>query len=89
LSAEPPDRLIVAIRRQARAPILVCQHSPQPDEPGQSDLVVGNVAGTAVVLDGIEDAGCEADAVFIAVGTPSRRDDGHASLSLVRAERTH
>src|SRR5205085_11698758 len=27
----------------------------------------------------------EADAVFIAVGTPSRRGDGHADLSYVRA----
>jgi UDPglucose 6-dehydrogenase len=27
----------------------------------------------------------EADAVFIAVGTPSRRGDGHADLSYVHA----
>ena len=31
----------------------------------------------------IADAIAEADAVFIAVGTPSRRGDGHADLSYV------
>lgn len=55
-------------------------------EPGLSDLVEGNVrAGrltfTTDLAAGVEDA----DAVFIAVGTPSRRGDGHADLSYVFA----
>ena len=52
-------------------------------EPGLSDLVANNVrqgrlefaVGLAPVAD--------AEAVFIAVGTPSRRGDGHADLSFV------
>lgn len=55
-------------------------------EPGLDDLVKRNVkAGrlqfTTDLADGIRDA----DAVFIAVGTPSRRGDGHADLSYVYA----
>jgi UDPglucose 6-dehydrogenase len=33
----------------------------------------------------LKDAAAQADAVFIAVGTPSRRGDGHADLSYVHA----
>jgi UDPglucose 6-dehydrogenase len=55
-------------------------------EPGLDDLVERNVkAGrlrfTTDLAEGIKDA----DAVFIAVGTPSRRGDGHADLSYVYA----
>ncbi len=55
-------------------------------EPGLAELVEGNVrAGrltfTTSLAEGIEGA----DAVFIAVGTPSRRGDGHADLSFVYA----
>lgn len=53
-------------------------------EPGLDQLVARNVAGErlafttdlAAAVDG-------ADAIFIAVGTPSRRGDGHADLSYV------
>jgi len=53
-------------------------------EPGLDDLVERNVkAGrlrfTTSLADGVKDA----DAVFIAVGTPARRGDGHADLSYV------
>lgn len=55
-------------------------------EPGLDDLVARNVAAgrlrfTTDLTDGMKDA----DAVFIAVGTPSRRGDGHADLSYVHA----
>jgi UDPglucose 6-dehydrogenase len=55
-------------------------------EPGLAELVAGNVkAGrlsfTTNLAEGIEGAG----AIFIAVGTPSRRGDGHADLSYVYA----
>jgi UDPglucose 6-dehydrogenase len=52
-------------------------------EPGLSDLVEANVRQGrlefATTLDSVGDA----DAVFIAVGRPSRRGDGHADLSFV------
>jgi UDPglucose 6-dehydrogenase len=55
-------------------------------EPGLDDLVAANVRDgrLSFALDG---AGAirAADAVFIAVGTPSRRGDGHADLSYVHA----
>src|SRR5882757_9749567 len=55
-------------------------------EPGLAELVANNVrAGrlkfTTDLTAGVKDA----DAVFIAVGTPSRRGDGHADLSYVYA----
>ena len=55
-------------------------------EPGLDDLVAANVRGgrLSFALDGAE-AIRSADAVFIAVGTPSRRGDGHADLSYVYA----
>ncbi len=55
-------------------------------EPGLDKLVASNVeAGrlsfTTDLAEGIKDA----SAIFIAVGTPSRRGDGHADLSFVYA----
>jgi UDPglucose 6-dehydrogenase len=55
-------------------------------EPGLDELVASNTANgrlqfatdTAAAVDG-------ADAVFIAVGTPTRRGDGHADISYVLA----
>jgi UDPglucose 6-dehydrogenase len=55
-------------------------------EPGLDRLVETNVTGgrLSFAVDGSE-AIKAADAVFIAVGTPSRRGDGHADLSFVYA----
>jgi UDPglucose 6-dehydrogenase len=55
-------------------------------EPGLDILVETNVRGGRLffTLDGAE-AIAHADAVFIGVGTPSRRGDGHADLSYVYA----
>jgi len=55
-------------------------------EPGLDDLVAANVRDgrLSFAVDGTE-AIRSADAVFIAVGTPSRRGDGHADLSFVYA----
>ncbi|PSC03941.1 UDP-glucose 6-dehydrogenase [Alsobacter soli] len=55
-------------------------------EPGLDDLVETNVAEnrlsfTTDLREGLDGA----EAVFIAVGTPSRRGDGHADLSYVYA----
>jgi UDPglucose 6-dehydrogenase len=53
-------------------------------EPGLSDLVNSNVsAGRLSFTTVLEEPVRTADAVFIAVGTPSRRGDGHADLSYV------
>ena len=55
-------------------------------EPGLDDLVATNARDGRLkfAVDGAQ-AIREADAVFIAVGTPSRRGDGHADLSYVYA----
>src|SRR5271155_3288591 len=55
-------------------------------EPGLDQLVASNVAAGRLdfSLD-LKDAVAQANAVFIAVGTPSRRGDGHADLSYVHA----
>jgi UDPglucose 6-dehydrogenase len=55
-------------------------------EPGLDDLVArnakaGRLTFTTDLVEGVKDA----DAVFIAVGTPSRRGDGHADLTYVYA----
>src|SRR3954468_1791924 len=53
-------------------------------EPGLSDLVSSNTrAGRLKFTTELAPAVSEANAVFIAVGTPSRRGDGHADLSFV------
>ncbi len=55
-------------------------------EPGLDQLVADNVkAGRLSFTTDLKAAVKGADAVFIAVGTPSRRGDGHADLSYVYA----
>lgn len=55
-------------------------------EPGLDQLVASNVAaGRLNFTTEMAEAVGDADAVFIAVGTPSRRGDGHADLSYVYA----
>ena len=55
-------------------------------EPGLDTLVAANVrAGRLSFSTDLKSAVADADAVFIAVGTPSRRGDGHADLTYVFA----
>jgi UDPglucose 6-dehydrogenase len=55
-------------------------------EPGLTDLVHSNVReGRLAFATELVEPVRAADAVFIAVGTPSRRGDGHADLSYVYA----
>ena len=55
-------------------------------EPGLEDLVARNVeAGRLDFSTSMAASVAASDAVFIAVGTPSRRGDGHADLSYVFA----
>jgi UDPglucose 6-dehydrogenase len=54
-------------------------------EPGLEGLVASNVrAGRLSFSTDLPSSVADADAVFIAVGTPSRRGDGFADLSYVR-----
>lgn len=53
-------------------------------EPGLADLIARNVkAGRLSFTTDLASSVAEADVVFIAVGTPARRGDGHADLSYV------
>ncbi len=71
------DAAKIAMLRNGEMPIY---------EPGLEDLVARNVeAGRLRFSTDLEAAVDEAEAVFIAVGTPSRRGDGHADLSYVHA----
>src|ERR1700760_4404155 len=55
-------------------------------EPGLDRMVIDNVrAGRLAFATDLKGAVGNADAVFIAVGTPTRRGDGHADLSYVYA----
>ncbi len=55
-------------------------------EPGLDELIERNVAGGRLTFStDLKEAVGAADAVFIAVGTPSRRGDGFADLSYVHA----
>ena len=71
------DQSNLAALREGRMPIF---------EPGLDRLVTENVAaGRLSFGDDIAAAVAGAEAVFIAVGTPSRRGDGHADLTYVYA----
>jgi UDPglucose 6-dehydrogenase len=55
-------------------------------EPGLSELVAQNVRqGRLAFVRDLKSAVSNAEVIFIAVGTPSRRGDGHADLSYVYA----
>ncbi len=69
------DKAKIAALEQGEMPIY---------EPGLTDLVAANArAGRLKFTTDLPAAVKAADAVFIAVGTPSRRGDGHADLSYV------
>ncbi len=71
------DEQKIAGLRAGRIPIF---------EPGLEDLVASNVRDERLFFTTDLDAAVrDAEAVFIAVGTPSRRGDGHADLSYVHA----
>ncbi len=55
-------------------------------EPGLEDLMARNVEAGRLTFTGDLKAAMEgAQAIFIAVGTPTRRGDGHADLTYVMA----
>jgi UDPglucose 6-dehydrogenase len=77
----------VACVDQDRAKIARLQGGEVPIyEPGLAALVAANMtAGRLSFTSDLRAAVRGAEAVFIAVGTPSRRGDGHADLSYVYA----
>ena len=70
-----------------QAKIDLIQNGTMPIyEPGLGELVARNVAASRLhFTTDLASAVADADAVFIAVGTPTRRGDGHADLSFVYA----
>lgn len=54
-------------------------------EPGLDVLVAKNVQAGRLFFDTDAAEAVKADAVFIAVGTPPRRDNGHADMTYVHA----
>src|SRR4051812_19079028 len=70
------DELKISRLRRSEIPIY---------EPGLDALVARNgAAGRLKFEKSLLTTVADADLVFIAVGTPSRRGDGHADLSFVR-----
>ena len=77
---------VVCVDKDERKIAALHQNIMPIFEPGLAELVAANVRSgrlsfTTDLAQGVKDA----DAVFIAVGTPSRRGDGHADLSYVYA----
>jgi UDPglucose 6-dehydrogenase len=71
------DEAKVAALKKGKIPIY---------EPGLSELVLANIAASRIFFSTDLAAKIEgADAVFIAVGTPTRIEDGHAELKYVFA----
>ena len=71
------DALKVAALNNSEMPI---------HEPGLAELVARNAGqGRLAFTNDLKSAVSDAEVVFIAVGTPSRRGDGHADLSYVYA----
>ena len=77
---------VICVDKDA-AKIAALQRGEMPIyEPGLGALVAANVkAGRLSFATDLTGPVAEAGAVFIAVGTPSRRGDGHADLSYVYA----
>ena len=64
------DPLRVAELKAGKSPIF---------EPGLDDLLERNIKAGRILFTGdIGPAAAEADVIFLAVGTPMRRGDGHA-----------
>src|SRR3954453_21642108 len=70
------ERKIAALKR-GEIPIF----EPDLDRLVETNVKAGRLSFTTELTGPVG----EADAVFIAVGTPSRRGDGHADLSYVHA----
>ena len=66
----------IAALKRAEIPIF---------EPGLADLIANNIAQERLSFSSRAEGIGQSEAIFIAVGTPSRRGDGHADLSYIYA----
>ncbi len=77
---------VVCVDKDAHKIELLNQNVMPIYEPGLANLVQSNVAaGRLSFSENLKESVSGCQAVFIAVGTPSRRGDGHADLSFVYA----
>ncbi|MFL2770506.1 MAG: UDP-glucose dehydrogenase family protein [Rhodospirillaceae bacterium] len=77
---------VVCVDKDKRKISLLSQGNIPIYEPGLEQLVRSNMdSGRLSFSTDLQSAVKDADAVFIAVGTPSRRGDGHADLSYIYA----
>ena len=77
---------VVCVDKDAAKIDALCAGRIPIFEPGLDQLVAKNVAaGRLSFTTDLAPAVANAEAVFIAVGTPSRRGDGHADLAYVYA----
>ena len=77
---------VTCVDKDARKIQLLGENVMPIYEPGLDEMVAANVdSGRLEFTTELAPAVKAADAVFIAVGTPSRRGDGHADLSYVYA----
>jgi UDPglucose 6-dehydrogenase len=75
---------VVCVDKDARKIERLKQGEVPIFEPGLAQLMAKNVrAGRLSFTENLAEAVAEAQAVFIAVGTPTRRGDGHADLTFV------
>ena len=75
---------VICVDKDARKIDALRQGEMPIYEPGLSDLVASNVRqGRLSFSTELKGPVADAEAVFIAVGTPSRRGDGHADLTYV------
>ncbi|MEM8617682.1 MAG: nucleotide sugar dehydrogenase, partial [Pseudomonadota bacterium] len=75
---------VVCVDRDSAKIDRLCAGEVPIYEPGLEDLMARNVsAGRLSFTTDLTEAVKDAEAVFIAVGTPTRRGDGHADLTYV------
>ncbi len=77
---------VICIDKDAAKIAALCAGTVPIYEPGLDEVMARNTSAGRLRFDGdLAAAVAGADAIFIAVGTPTRRGDGHADLTYVMA----
>ena len=77
---------VICIDKDAAKIAALCARTVPIYEPGLDEVMARNTSAGRLRFDGdLAAAVAWADAIFIAVGTPTRRGDGHADLTYVMA----
>src|ERR1700687_2480409 len=77
---------VICIDKDAERIAMLLRGEVPIYEPGLSELIASNMRQERLAFTtDLADPVREAEIVFIAVGTPSRRGDGHADLSHIYA----